>query len=156
MPAALRREVRLLGDLLGQVLAEYGGPGLLEDVGKDLRRTVIVAREKEGQDAAAGVVAAWPIDRAEQVARAFTCYFQLINLAEERHRARVLRERDRGTEPLAESLEQAVAEIRSGHGEAMLRELPRTDFVIHSGADGPPDRIHDAAPSSPRSHASAR
>ena len=129
MPAPLRREVRLLGDLLGQVLAEYGGPGLLEDV-EDLRRTVIVAREKEGQDAAAGLVAAWPIDRAEQVARAFTCYFQLINLAEERHRARVLRERDRGTEPLAESLEQAVAEIRSGHGEATLREL-LDDFVIH-------------------------
>jgi len=129
MPAPLRREVRLLGDLLGQVLAEYGGPGLLEDV-ENLRRTVIVAREKEGQDAAAGLVAAWPIDRAEQVARAFTCYFQLINLAEERHRARVLRERDRGTEPLAESLEQAVAEIRSGHGEATLREL-LDDFVIH-------------------------
>ena len=40
MPAPLRREVRLLGDLLGQVLAEFGGAGLLEDVEK-LRRTVI-------------------------------------------------------------------------------------------------------------------
>src|SRR5579859_8190640 len=39
MPAPLRREVRLLGDLLGRVLAEYGGPGLLEDV-ENLRRTV--------------------------------------------------------------------------------------------------------------------
>jgi phosphoenolpyruvate carboxylase len=129
MPAALRREVRLLGDVLGQVLAEYGGAGLLEDV-ENLRRTVIVAREKEDQGAAARLVASWPIDRAEQVARAFTCYFQLINLAEERHRARALRERDRGTEPLAESLEQAVAEIRSAHGEETLREL-LDDLVIH-------------------------
>jgi len=129
MPAPLRREVRLLGDLLGQVLAEYGGPGLLEDV-ENLRRTVIVAREQEDQAAAAHLVAAWPIDRAEQVARAFTCYFQLINLAEERHRARALRERDRGKEPLAESLELAVSEIRAGHGEETLRKL-LDDLVIH-------------------------
>src|SRR6202163_171080 len=129
MPAPLRREVRLLGDMLGQVLAEYGGPGLLEDV-ENLRRTVIVAREEDDQAAAARLVASWPIDRAEQVARAFTCYFQLINLAEERHRARALRERDRGTEPLPESLEQAVAEIRSGYGEDTLRGL-LDDLMIH-------------------------
>jgi phosphoenolpyruvate carboxylase len=115
--------------MLGQVLAEYGGHGLLEDV-ENLRRTVIVAREKEDQGAAARLVASWPIDRAEQVARAFTCYFQLVNLAEERHRARALRERDRGTEPLPESLEQAVAAIRAGHGEETLRRL-LDDLVIH-------------------------
>jgi phosphoenolpyruvate carboxylase len=129
MPPALRREVRLLGDMLGQVLAEYGGPELLEDV-EQLRRTVIAARESdEDERAAARLVASWPIDRAEQVARAFTCYFQLVNLAEERHRARALRERDRGTEILSESLAEAVAEIRSRHGEEMVRDLLR-DLVI--------------------------
>ena len=128
MPAPLRREVRLLGDTLGRVLAEYGGAGLLDDV-ENLRRTVIVAREKEDEGAPARLVASWPIGRAEQVARAFTCYFQLINLAEERHRARALRERDRGAEPMAESLAQAVGEIRSGPGEQMLREL-LDDLVI--------------------------
>jgi phosphoenolpyruvate carboxylase len=123
MPAALRREVRLLGDVLGQVLAEYGGPQLLEDV-EQLRRTVIAARESDDEErAATGLVASWSIDRAEQVARAFTCYFQLINLAEERHRARALRERDRGTAVLAESLAEAVSEIRARHGEERLREL---------------------------------
>jgi len=129
MPAPLRREVRLLGDTVGEVLAEYGGPGLLEDV-ENLRRTVIVAREEDDKGASARLVASWPIGRAEQVARAFTCYFQLINLAEERHRARALRERDRGAEPLLESLAQAVAEIRSGTGEERLREL-LDDLVIH-------------------------
>jgi phosphoenolpyruvate carboxylase len=129
MPAALRREVRLLGDLLGEVLAEYGGAGLLADV-EQLRRTVIAARDSDLDDrAAALLVASWPIDRAEQVARAFTCYFQLVNLAEDRHRARALRERDRGTEPLSESLAEAVAEIRSRHGEARVRELLH-DLVI--------------------------
>jgi phosphoenolpyruvate carboxylase len=129
MPAPLRREVRLLGDVLGQVLAEYGGAGLLEDV-ESLRRTVIIAREEDDAGTSTRLVASWPIDRAEQVARAFTCYFQLINLAEERHRARALRERDRGKEPLAESLAQAVEEIRSGPGEGKLREL-LDDLVIH-------------------------
>src|ERR1700681_4633789 len=112
MPAPLRREVRLLGDMLGQVLAEYGGPGLLDDV-ENLRRTVIVAREKEDQGAAARLVASWPIDRAEQVARAFTCYFQLVNLAEERHRARALRERDRPPGPPPDRPAQAGGGARS-------------------------------------------
>jgi phosphoenolpyruvate carboxylase len=75
-------------------------------------------------------VESWPIGRAEQVARAFTCYFQLVNLAEERHRARALRQRDRGTEPLAESLAQAVVEIRSRNGDEMLRGR-LDDLVIH-------------------------
>jgi phosphoenolpyruvate carboxylase len=123
MPQALRREVRLLGEVLGQVLAEYGGPGLLEDV-ELLRRTVIAARESdEDEREATRLVASWPLDRAEQVARAFTCYFQLVNLAEERHRARALRERDRGTELLSESLAEAVAEIRARHGEDRLNAL---------------------------------
>ncbi len=129
MPAPLRREVRLLGDMLGEVLAEYGGAGLLDDVER-LRRTVIAGRESEDEGAAPQLVESWPIGRAEQVARAFTCYFQLVNLAEERHRARALRERDRGTELLAESLAQAVVEIRSRDGEAMLRSLLE-DLVIH-------------------------
>jgi phosphoenolpyruvate carboxylase len=129
MPVPLRREVRLLGDMLGQVLSEYGGAGLLEDV-EQLRRTVIAARDTDDEGAASRLVESWPIGRAEQVARAFTCYFQLVNLAEERHRARALRERDRGTEPLAESLAQAVAEIRSRDGDEMLRGL-LDDLVIH-------------------------
>ena len=129
MPAALRREVRLLGDLLGVVLEEYGGPELLADV-EQLRQTVIATRDSDREDrSAALLVASWSIDRAEQVARAFTCYFQLVNLAEDRHRARALRERDRGTEPLSESLAEAVTEIRSRHGEDRVRELLR-DLVI--------------------------
>jgi phosphoenolpyruvate carboxylase len=129
MPVPLRREVHLLGDMLGQVLSEYGGAGLLDDV-EQLRRTVIAARDTDDEGAASRLVESWPIGRAEQVARAFTCYFQLVNLAEERHRARALRERDRGTEPLAESLAQAVAEIRSRDGDEMLRGLLE-DLVIH-------------------------
>jgi phosphoenolpyruvate carboxylase len=123
MPAPLRRDVRLLGELLGQVLTEYGGPELLDAV-EELRRTVIASREDPARfDDAEHLVAAWSLDRAEQVARAFACYFHLANLAEERHRARILRERARTAELIPESLAATVAEIRAARGEERLHEL---------------------------------
>src|SRR5215469_1777009 len=96
LPALMRRDVRLLGDLLGEVIREVGGQGLLDDVER-LRRAVISAREQPGGaadqagDDIAALVAGWPLDCAELVAKAFTIYFHLTNLAEERHRVRTLR-----------------------------------------------------------------
>src|SRR5215831_10779818 len=98
LPALMRRDVRLLGDLLGEVIREAGGQGLLDDVEK-LRRAVIAAREKpppDGEadragDEIAAMVASWPLLRAELVSKAFTVYFHLTNLAEERQRVRTLR-----------------------------------------------------------------
>jgi phosphoenolpyruvate carboxylase len=125
MPEALRREVRMLGDRLGRILTEYGGPELLEGV-ENLRRSVIGA---QGGDATAdeveaeSMVAGWSIEHAEEVARAFTCYFQLVNLAEERHRARVLREHDNATGSRSESLATTVADIRERHGPERLRGM---------------------------------
>ena len=55
------------------------------------------------------MVAAWPLERAEAVAHAFTVYFHLANLAEEHQRIRTLRERDTGDQPVRESLAAAVA-----------------------------------------------
>src|SRR5437867_1226211 len=72
------------------------------------------------------MVAALDVERAALVARAFTIYFHLVNLAEERHRVRALRERARGPEPVPESIEAAVAEIRSREGdESLRREVDR-------------------------------
>jgi len=50
MPRALRDEVRLVGNALGQVIAEHGGEGLLADV-EALRRTVIQARAEAAREA---------------------------------------------------------------------------------------------------------
>ncbi|WP_267887217.1 phosphoenolpyruvate carboxylase [Thermobifida halotolerans] len=123
MPDQLRGDVRLLGEMLGTVLAESGGQDLLDDVER-LRRAVIGAREgsvdgKEITD----LVASWPLERAKQVARAFTVYFHLVNLAEEHHRIRSLRERDDAANPPRESLAAAVRSIRDDAGEERLREL---------------------------------
>src|SRR3984957_294115 len=116
LPAAMRRDVRLLGDILGQVIREAAGPSLLEDV-EDLRHRVIAARHEAGSaadDQIAALVQRWPLARAEAVARAFTVYFHLANLAEEHQRVRTLRERDTGAEPVRESLAAAVASLRHG------------------------------------------
>jgi len=63
------------------------------------------------------------LDRAESVARAFTVYFQLVNLAEERHRVRILRERSHSARPVAESLAATVAELTPELGENGLADL---------------------------------
>jgi phosphoenolpyruvate carboxylase len=126
MPRTLREEVRIAGDALGQVIAEHGGAELLADV-ETLRRTVITAR---GEDRARGghagaadiLVSSWTLERAEQVARAFTCYFHLVNLAEERYRARALREADFGASGPAEALAAALAAVREELGQAGLDE----------------------------------
>ena len=113
----------MLGEVLGNVVADYGGERLLRDVEK-LRRLVIRARD-EGrfERDAERLVASWSLDRAELVARAFTCYFHLANLAEEHHRARVIRERDRGPEPMPESLAATIAELRPKLGRKRLAGL---------------------------------
>ncbi len=119
VPEELRADVRLLGEILGKVLVEYAGQPLLDDVEK-LRELTIA-----GDGAAAEhLVASWPHGRAEDVARAFTCYFHLTNLSEELHRARVLRERDRaGDAPVVSELAQAVEQISQESGEQQARAL---------------------------------
>ena len=115
--------MRLLGSLLGQVIADSGGASLLRDVER-LRGLVIRARDDDREERdAEKLVASWPLGRAEMVARAFTCYFHLANLAEEHHRARVIRDRDRGQAPMAESLAATVAELRPQLGRKRFDRL---------------------------------
>ena len=121
----MRHDVRLLGGLLGEVLRDAGGQDLLDDV-EQLRHAVIETRrhpESKSLDDIAAMVAAWPLDRAEQVASAFTVYFHLANLAEEHQRIRALRERDTDGHPLPESLAATVQDIRAAQGEERLDGL---------------------------------
>ena len=99
--APLRRDVRSLGTLLGTVLREQAGTPLYDAV-EALRRTAILRREA---DAASDTTAAHQhlqqaiarvsthaqnhdLTPAYQLARAFSFYFELINLAETNHRKR--------------------------------------------------------------------
>lgn len=124
VPEQLRSDVKLLGEMLGTILAESGGEDLLADVEK-LRRAVIEARDGTvSTEEITAIVGAWPLERAKQVARAFTVYFHLANLAEEHQRMRALRERDDAANPPRESLAAAVRAVREEEGgEERLGEL---------------------------------
>jgi phosphoenolpyruvate carboxylase len=95
--APLRRDVRSLGMLLGDVLREQAGPELFAQV-EELRQGTIRRREAEDQGATAAaaghaehamrLVHSLSLDRALLLTRAFGFYFELINLAETNHRKR--------------------------------------------------------------------
>lgn len=119
IPEQMRGDVRMLGTLLGQVLRESGSPGLYEDVER-LRTATIQAYTDETPEAfarAAAIAESFTIARADEVARAFTAYFHLVNLAEEHQRVRVLRERDgrpdreQATDSVAAAFVRLAAEV---------------------------------------------
>ncbi len=95
----LRRDVRSLGMLLGDVLEEQGGE-VLFDIVEQLRRLLIRHRKQttvEGKSSALedqrmararDMIAALPVEEAYRVSKAFAIYFELINLAETNHRKR--------------------------------------------------------------------
>ncbi|HET6818868.1 MAG TPA: phosphoenolpyruvate carboxylase [Mycobacteriales bacterium] len=121
--ARLRDDVRLLGALLGRVVADSGGADLYDDVER-LRQAVRDARRGGDADAPQAIVDGLTLDRAEGVARAFATLFHLVNLAEERHRVRVLRSRDRADlTPAEDSLAGAFARIASETIEDRLRDV---------------------------------
>lgn len=94
----LRDDVRRLGALVGEVLAEQGSPALLEEV-EGIRRAAIARREQGlPVDALAEEMARVPLADAEVVVRAFSTYFGAINLAERVHRIRRRREYERSSE----------------------------------------------------------
>ena len=128
---ALRADVSLLGSLLGRVLTDAAGHSLFDDVER-LRAFVIRAYEHDGAslDDAEALVASLTTERAEQVARAFTVYFHLANLAEEHHRVRVLRERDTATgAPATDTFAGAIGRLREEVGdEEASRRLAALEF----------------------------
>ena len=95
--APLRRDVRSLGTLLGDVLREQAGEELFAHV-EALRQGTIRRRDAEarGQEEEAArhaataleLVHSLPVERAILLTRAFAFYFELINLAETNHRKR--------------------------------------------------------------------
>lgn len=133
IPEIMRSDVRMLGSLLGQVLRESGSPGLYEDVER-LRVATIQAYTDETPEAferAAAIAESFTISRADEVARAFTAYFHLVNLAEEHQRVRVLRERDgrpdreQATDSVAAAFVRLAAEVGD---DTALRRLQNMRF----------------------------
>jgi len=113
MPASrtLRDDIRLLGGLLGDVIRTQAGEGTFareEEVralGKAFRTGDLAAGET-----LADLVSAAGDQELREMTRAFTNYFQLINLAEDNERIRRIRRRESENAPAARrgSLREAV------------------------------------------------
>jgi phosphoenolpyruvate carboxylase len=112
----LRASVSMLGRILGDVLVEQGGPALLDKV-EEIRKQSIELRDDftpEGQQALLESCARMDLDLTFKLVRAFTQYFHLVNIAEERGRLRTLEQRERKDwpEPRGESIGAALKELK--------------------------------------------
>ena len=95
VPAPLRADVRLLGELLGRVLRRHGGASVFDEV-EHVRQLAILAVDDDRAFETLGTrLAAMSVDSALPVARAFAHFLSLANIAEAHHRLRRRREHAR-------------------------------------------------------------
>src|SRR5262245_10973097 len=123
----LREDVRLLGELLGETLKDHAGEGVFRTVE---RVRVLAKSARAGHDEdfrlLADELGRMPLEDAVPVARAFSQFLHLANIAEQHHRIRRRRDhqRDRGAPPQRASCDEGFARL------------------IAAGIS--PDRLHEA------------
>ncbi|MCU1536054.1 MAG: ppc, partial [Humibacillus sp.] len=113
--AALRASVRQLGQLLGEALTRHEGAELLELVER-VRRLARQPDNDELRSTLAGVDA----KTAVVLARAFTAYFQLVNITEQLHRWQEVTAVEEG--PLAAAVGRIGAALDDGSLDRDLLE----------------------------------
>ena len=128
----LREDVRRLGALVGEMLVEQVSPAFLAEVEK-VRTTAIARRQNGGSiDALSALLDGLAPADAEALVRAFSTYFQVVNIAERVHRIRRRRDYQRAGsgKPQPESLHDALQQLRAaGVGaEELLQWLERIDI----------------------------
>ncbi|GAA4465233.1 phosphoenolpyruvate carboxylase [Novipirellula rosea] len=130
----LSTDIHLLGDLLGKVIRRQAGVNAFELEERFRALSKVRRHDHDSADEVAiriaEIVDELDLQQICEVARAFTLYFQLINVAEEHHRARVLRTRIKveSPKPIAESIRAAIAELADAgvdemHMQNMLQGL---------------------------------
>jgi phosphoenolpyruvate carboxylase len=129
--ADLRADVRRLGGLLGEALTRHEGKALLDLV----EQVRALARRPGGGPELAALLDGVDAPTAIVLARAFTSYFQLANIAEQLHRGREMSERPAG--PLTETVDRIAAAIADGTldpalpGDVVGRLELRPVFTAH-------------------------
>ena len=127
LPKTLRDDVRLLGELLGETLRRHEGQAIF-DLVERVRALAKKARGGSDIDFATltRVLEQMPVDEALPVARAFSHFLNLANIAEQHHRIRRRRDyqRDKTAPPQIGSCDETFGRL------------------IAAGVA--PDRLHDA------------
>jgi phosphoenolpyruvate carboxylase len=120
----LREDVKRLGSLVGEILADQLGADFLAEVER-VRAAAIRRRENHASADELGAILGASGYRANDLARAFATYFQAINIAERVHRIRRRREYERaGAAPQPGSLREVLASLaRDGVGRDELVAL---------------------------------
>ncbi|CAN0156008.1 unnamed protein product, partial [Phaeothamnion confervicola] len=124
-PKRLNQEVRWLGDLLGEVIRKMEGEAgfVLEERIRNLSKA---RRNGDAHSAAAlsTTIKGLTLDESWLVCRAFSIFFDLSNLAEDRHRVHTLRERELHNQVRPESLAAAIEEVRNQNlGPERVQEI---------------------------------
>jgi phosphoenolpyruvate carboxylase len=110
----IQQDVRELGAMVGDVISEQTSEEAFETV-EQLRTAAIDYRDGDvaSRDPLEAALDAADDEQLLVAARAFTTFFELINLAEERERVRALREQTQAGVP-DDGLEEAVAALADG------------------------------------------
>lgn len=127
MDQLLRRDIRMLGFELGHVLRELGSDELYYLV-EEVRHLAKQRRsgDQQAERSMRELLAGASLEQLRDLMRALSCFFDLANLAEDRHRVRVLRQREREKHPLPrkESIGAAVEQIAAdGGGPEQMQQL---------------------------------
>lgn len=123
----LRRDIRFLGNILGEVLVHQGGNELLDivekirEASKSLRAVFLPELHDEFKE----MINSLEPGIRHQVIRAFAIYFQLVNIAEQNHRIRRKRDYERS----------AGEAVQTGTIEAAVRDLKERGFNYSEAQD---------------------
>ena len=112
--APLRENVRRLGATVGEVLSEQMGSPFLESVER-VRGAAIRRRDDDAAlDQLAALLTGLPVAHAESLTRAFSTYFQAVNIAERVHRIRRRRDYQRESRrPQPDSLADTLSRLKA-------------------------------------------
>ncbi len=123
--------IRVLGDLLGKTIIDQAGDRVFETE-EEIR---VLAKSARAGDAAAQAAlmekiaaVADDLPLAEANLKAFSTYFQLVNLAEEHERVRVLRERAQAAFLAGKSMDETIGEAI----ETLCREGVTAEQLQHT------------------------
>ncbi|MFC4075368.1 phosphoenolpyruvate carboxylase [Salinithrix halophila] len=116
----LRKDVRFLGNILGEVLVMQGGQELLERVEhiREMTKELRISHNSDRLEQCKQEIQSLSPGTRRDVIRAFAIYFQLVNIAEQNHRIRRHREYRRDGGGQRWSIESAVQMLKESGMEA--------------------------------------
>ncbi|MED3563368.1 phosphoenolpyruvate carboxylase [Bacillus xiapuensis] len=127
----LRRDVKLLGQMLGEILINHGGAELFDKVEKirNMCKSLRTQYEEETYAALKKEISTLSNPMRVQVVRAFSMYFHLINAAEQNHRIRRRRQyqlqAEKNVQPA--SIESAILSLKENHiSEEVIQDVLKT------------------------------